>query len=97
MPEDITKLIESHLGGLYHDFPNLILKTAAELLARAKNRAEWKDTATFDAARVLLLISETDDVAKRTIRSHSRQYWYFLIRRMPRRFWVDEGILVTAG
>jgi hypothetical protein len=96
VPQDLTAIIVPPLRQQLHQFPSLLQKTEATLLGRAKHHAEWRDPATLDADRVRLLTSEIDEAARLLLRPHSRQYWYFLVRRVPREFWVDFGILTTA-
>jgi hypothetical protein len=96
VPQDLTQIIVPPLKRQFHEFPSLLQKTEATLLRRARRRAEWRDPVVLDADRVRRLISEIDDAAQRLLRLHSQQYWYFLVRRVPREFWVDFGVLTTA-
>lgn len=96
IPHDLTALIGPPLKRQLHNFLPLLRTTSVTLIRRAMRRAEWRDPSTLDADRVRMLIAEIDEAARRLLQPHSRQYWYFLVRRVPPEFWGNLDVLLTA-
>jgi hypothetical protein len=94
--QDLTKTIELPLKRSYRNFETIVNRAATQVMRQAMMRVEWSDPLTRDADRVQLLITEINNKALRLLKLHSRQYWYFIIRRVPEEFCKDIDILMTV-